>query len=43
MPPLPEAIILVVAPFAPLFSKRVWRHAQVRLLGARCSPPGLAP
>jgi hypothetical protein len=24
MPPLPEAIILVLAPFAPLFSERVW-------------------
>ena len=34
MPPLPEAIILVLAPFAPLFSPRVWRHAQVLLLGA---------
>lgn len=34
MPPLPETIILVFAPFAPLFSPRVWRHAQVLLLGA---------
>jgi hypothetical protein len=34
MPPLPEAIILVLAPFAPLFSERVWAHAQVLLLGA---------
>ncbi len=33
MPPLPEAIILVLAPFAPLFSERVWRHAQVLTLG----------
>ena len=32
MPPLPEAIILVLAPFAPLFSHRVWHHAQT--LGA---------
>jgi hypothetical protein len=38
MPPLPEAIILVLAPFAPLFSPRVWRHAQVLLLGAMLSP-----
>jgi hypothetical protein len=38
MPPLPEAIILVLAPFAPLFSERVWRHAQVLLLGAMLTP-----
>jgi hypothetical protein len=38
MPPLPEAIILVLAPFAPLFSARVWVHAQVLLLGAMLSP-----
>src|SRR4029453_5710810 len=34
MPPLPEAILLVLAPFAPLFSQRVWAPAQVLLLGA---------
>jgi hypothetical protein len=38
MPPLPEAIILVLAPFAPLFSPRVWPHAQVLLLGAILAP-----
>jgi DDE superfamily endonuclease len=38
MPPLPEAIILVLAPFAPLFSHRVWRHAQVLLVGAMLAP-----
>jgi hypothetical protein len=38
MPPLPEAIILVLAPFAPLFSNRVWRHAQLLLLGAILTP-----
>jgi hypothetical protein len=38
MPPLPEAIILVLAPFAPLFSHRVWLHAQVLLLGAILTP-----
>jgi DDE superfamily endonuclease len=38
MPPLPEAIILVLAPFAPLFSQRVWRHAQVLLVGAMLAP-----
>jgi hypothetical protein len=38
MPPLPDAIILVVAPFAPLFSQRVWLHAQLLLLGAVLAP-----
>ena len=38
MPPLPEAIILVLAPFAPLFSPRVWRPAQVLLVGAILAP-----
>jgi hypothetical protein len=38
MLPLPEAIILVLAPFAPLFSDRVWLHAQVLLLGAMLAP-----
>src|SRR6266540_695923 len=38
MPPLPEAIILVLAPFAPLFSHRVWLHAQLLLLGAILAP-----
>jgi hypothetical protein len=38
MPPLPEAIILVLAPFAPLFSQRVWLHAQRLLLGAILAP-----
>jgi hypothetical protein len=38
MPPLPDAIILVLAPFAPLFSHRVWCHAQLVLLGAILAP-----
>jgi DDE superfamily endonuclease len=38
MPPLPEAIIRVLAPFAPLFSQRVWLHAQVLLVGAIRTP-----
>lgn len=38
MPPLPDAIILVLAPFAPLFSHRVWLHAQLLLLGAILTP-----
>jgi len=39
MPPaLPDAIILVLAAFAPLFSERVWCHAQVLFLGAILAP-----
>jgi hypothetical protein len=38
MPPLPDAIIPVLAPFAPLFSDRVWRLVQVLLLGAMLTP-----
>jgi hypothetical protein len=38
MPTLPPAIIAVMAPFAPLFSGRVWRHAQVLLAGAILAP-----
>jgi DDE superfamily endonuclease len=38
MPPLPDAIILVLAPVAPLFSPRVWLHAQLLLLGALLAP-----
>jgi hypothetical protein len=38
MPPLPEAIILVLAPLAPLLSHRIWGHAQILLLGAILAP-----
>ena len=38
MPYLPEAIILVLAPFAPLFSQRVWLHAQLLLVRANLAP-----
>jgi hypothetical protein len=38
MPLLPDEIIVVVAPFAPLFSHRVWLHAQFLLLGAILAP-----
>jgi hypothetical protein len=38
MPPLPEEIILMLAPFAPLFSRRVWDYAQSLLLGAILTP-----
>ena len=34
MPLLPDAIMLVLVPFAPLFSQRVWLHAQLLLVGA---------
>ncbi len=32
--PLPEAIIAVWAPFAALFTQRMWRHVQVLWMGA---------
>jgi DDE superfamily endonuclease len=38
MPPLPEAIILVLAAFAPLFSHRVWPHAPFLRVGALLAP-----
>jgi hypothetical protein len=38
MPSWPEAIFLVVAPFAPLFVRRVWRRAQRWLPGAVLAP-----
>lgn len=38
MPSLPPEMILVFAPFAQLFSDRVWLHAQVLVLGALLAP-----
>jgi hypothetical protein len=35
---LPSAMIQLLAPFAPLFSKRVWSHVQVLLMGAILAP-----
>ncbi len=35
---LPTEMIRVLAPFAPLFSKRVWQHAQVLLAGTILAP-----
>jgi hypothetical protein len=35
---LPTAMIQVLAPFVPLFSKRVWQQAQVLLAGAVLAP-----
>ena len=38
MPALPPKMVQVLAPFAPLFSKRVWQHAQVLLMGVILAP-----
>ena len=38
MPTLPPAMLPSVAPFAPLFSPRVWCHVQVLLAGALLTP-----
>src|SRR5918912_55398 len=38
MPTLPSTMIRALAPFAPLFSERVWRHVQVLLAGAILAP-----
>jgi hypothetical protein len=35
---LPPKMVQVLAPFAPLFSKRVWRHAQLLLVEAILAP-----
>ena len=35
---LPEEMIRALAPFAPLFSKRLWRHVQVLVAGAILAP-----
>jgi hypothetical protein len=35
---LPETMIRVLVPFAPLFSKRVWQHVQVLLTGSMLAP-----
>jgi hypothetical protein len=35
---LPSKMVQVLAPFAPLFSKRVWQHAQLLLMGAILAP-----
>src|SRR5215210_6707593 len=38
MPTLPTMMITVVMAFAPLFSARVWSHAQVLLAGTLLAP-----
>jgi hypothetical protein len=35
---LPPKMVQALAPFAPLFSRRVFRHAQVLLIGAILAP-----
>jgi hypothetical protein len=35
---LPTEMVRVLAPFAPLFSKRVWQNAQILLMGAILAP-----
>jgi leucyl-tRNA synthetase len=35
---LPTTMIRLLAPFAPLFSKRLWQNAQVLLMGAILAP-----
>ena len=35
---LPKEMVQILAPFAPLFSGRVWQHAQVLLAGAILAP-----
>ncbi len=35
---LPHKMVQVLASFAPLFSKRVWQHAQLLLVGAILAP-----
>ena len=35
---LPPKMVQALAPFAPLFSRRVWQHAQVLLVGAILAP-----
>ena len=38
MPTLPSAMLQVLAPFVPLFSARVWRHALVLVAGTVLAP-----
>jgi DDE superfamily endonuclease len=38
MSTLPSAMIAALAPFIPLFSRRVWQHAQLLLVGALLAP-----
>ena len=35
---LPPKMVQALAPFAPLFSKRIWQHVQLLLIGAILAP-----
>ena len=35
---LPPKMVQALVPFAPLFSKRIWQHAQLLLIGAILAP-----
>jgi hypothetical protein len=35
---LPPKMVQALAPFAPLFSKRIWQHAQLLLIGTILAP-----
>src|SRR5215216_7126985 len=35
---LPTTMVRLLAPFSPLFSKRIWQHVQVLLAGAILAP-----
>ena len=35
---LPDTMIRVLSPFAPLFSRRVWQHVRLLLVGAILAP-----
>ena len=38
MPTLPAAMLQALLPFVPLFTKPVWEHAQVLVMGALLTP-----
>ena len=38
MPTLPPAMLTLLCPFAPLFSRRVWQHALVLVAGTLLAP-----
>ncbi len=38
MPAVPVALTRLIVKFAPVFSKRVWEHAQVLVVGALLAP-----
>jgi hypothetical protein len=35
---LPENLFALLAPFAPLFSRRVWRYVPILVVGALLAP-----